>query len=93
MVNSDIDAEIAQDLNDLDTENYHRERNGLDPLTPEEYGIPSPDEADYQPEEFDPSGNPPSSDVQLTDKQIKQLQNALDKQKKFNDGNLLRLVS
>ena len=87
MVNSDIDAEIAQALNDLDTENYHRERNGLDPLTPEEYGIPSPDEADYQPEEFDPSGNPPSSDVQLTDKQIKQLQNALDKQKKFNDGN------
>jgi hypothetical protein len=53
MVNSDIDAEIAQALNDLDTENYHRERNGLDPLTPEEYGIPSPDEADYQPEEFD----------------------------------------
>ena len=76
MVNSDIDAEIAQALNDLDTENYHRERNGLDPLTPEEYGIPSPDEADYQSEEFDPSGNPPVSDVELSDSE-KQLQNVL----------------
>ena len=86
MVNSDIDAEIAQALNDLDTENYHRERNGLDPLTPEEYGIPSPDEADYQPEEFDPSGNPPASDVELSDAQKKQLQNALNKQRDFNNG-------
>ena len=86
MVNSDIDAEIAQALNDLDTENYHRERNGLDPLTPEEYGIPSPDEADYQPEEFDPSGNPPDSDVELSDAQKKQLQNALNKQRDFNNG-------
>ena len=86
MMNDDLDAEIAQALNDLDTENYHRERNGLDPLTPEEYGIPSPDEADYQPEEFDPSGNPPASDVELSDAQKKQLQNALVKQKDFNNG-------
>ena len=35
--------------------------------------IPSIDEFDYQPEEFDPSGNPPS-DVELSDLE-KQLQN------------------
>ena len=86
MVNSDIDAEIAQALNDLDTENYHRERNGLDPLTPEEAGIDMPSQGDYQPEEFDPSGNPPASDVELSDAQKKQLQNALNKQRDFNNG-------
>ena len=88
MMNNDLDAEIAQALNDLDTENYHRERNGLDPLSPEEYGIPSPGEIEsgYQPEEFDPSGNPPASDVELSDAQKKQLQNALVKQKDFNNG-------
>ena len=86
MVNSDIDAEIAQALNDLDTENYHRERNGLDPLTPQEAGIDMPSQGDYQPEEFDPSGNPPDSDVELSDAQKKQLQNALNKQRDFNNG-------
>jgi len=42
---------------------------------------------DFEPTHSDPSGNPPSSDVELTDKQKNQLQNALDKQRKFNDGN------
>mgnify|MGYP002004130102 CR=1 FL=1 len=87
MMNDDLDAEIAQALNDLDTENYHRERNGLEPLSAEEYGIPSPDSGDYQPEEFDPSGNPPSSDVELSDAQKKQLSNGFTKQKNFVDGN------
>ena len=86
MMNNDLDAEIAQALNDLDTENYHRERNGLDPLTPEEAGIDMPSQGDYQPEEFDPSGNPPDSDVELSDAQKKQLQNALNKQRDFNNG-------
>ena len=86
MMNNDLDAEIAQALNDLDTENYHRERNGLDPLTPQEAGIDMPSQGDYQPEEFDPSGNPPDSDVELSDAQKKQLQNALNKQRDFNNG-------
>ena len=86
MMNNDLDAEISQALNDLDTENYHRERNGLDPLTPEEAGIDMPSQGDYQPEEFDPSGNPPDSDVELSDAQKKQLQNALNKQRDFNNG-------
>jgi len=89
MINSDIDAEIAQAMNDLDTENYHRERNGLDPLTPEEAGIPTPwsgDDIGMLPESFDPSGNPPASDVELSEKQQKQLQNALKKQREFNNG-------
>ena len=86
MMNNDLDAEIAQALNDLDTENYHRERNGLDPLTPEEAGIDMPSQGDYQPEEFDPSGNPPDADVELSDAQKKQLQNALNKQRDFNNG-------
>ena len=86
MMNNDLDAEIAQALNDLDTENYHRERNGLDPLTPEEAGIDMPSQGDYQPEEFDSSGNPPDSDVELSDAQKKQLQNALNKQRDFNNG-------
>ena len=84
--NQDMDGELAQALNDLDTENYHRERNGLPPLTPEEAGIDIPLPEDFLPEHSDPSGNPPSSDVELSEKQQKQLQNALDKQKKFNDG-------
>ena len=86
MMNNDLDAEIAQALNDLDTENYHRERNGLDQLTTEEAGIDMPSQGDYQPEEFDPSGNPPDSDVELSDAQKKQLQNALNKQRDFNNG-------
>ena len=84
--NQEMDAEMAQALNDLDTENYHRERNGLDPLTPEEAGIDMPSQGDYQPEEFDTSGNPPDSDVELSDAQKKQLQNALNKQRDFNNG-------
>ena len=84
--NQEMDGQLQQALNDLDTENYHRERNGLDPLSPEEAGINLPMPEDFEPEEFDPSGNPPSSDVELSEKQQKQLQNALDKQKKFNDG-------
>ena len=89
MMNSELDAQIAQALNDLDTENYHRERNGLDPLSPEEYGIPMPGDGDvgYEPEDFDKSGNPPASDVELTDAQKKQLKNALEKQRKFVEGN------
>ena len=86
MMNNDLDAELQQALNDLDTENYHRERNGLDPLSPEEAGIQMPSQGDYQPEEFDPSGNPPDSDVELSEKQQKQLQNALNKQRDFNNG-------
>jgi len=85
--NQEMDAEMAQALNDLDTENYHRERNGLDPLSPEEAGINLPMPEDFEPESFDPSGNPPSSDVELSDAQKKQLKNALDKQRKFVEGN------
>ena len=85
--NQEMDAEMAQALNDLDTENYHRERNGLDPLTPEEAGISLPGPGDFSPEEFDSSGNPPDSDVELSDAQKKQLKNALEKQRKFVDGN------
>ncbi len=85
--NQEMDAEMAQALNDLDTENYHRERNGLDPLSPEEAGIDLPMPEDFEPESFDPSGNPPSSDVELSDAQKKQLKNALEKQRKFVDGN------
>jgi len=89
MMNSELDAQIAQALNDLDTENYHRERNGLEPLSPEEAGIPMPGDGDvgYEPEDFDKSGNPPASDVELTDAQKKQLKNALEKQRKFVEGN------
>ena len=89
MMNSELDAQIAQALNDLDTENYHRERNGLEPLSPEEAGIPMPGDGDvgYEPEDFDKSGNPPASDVELSDAQKKQLKNALEKQRKFVDGN------
>mgnify|MGYP003109962947 FL=1 len=86
MMNQDLQGDLAQALNDLDTENYHRERNGLDPLTPEEAGIELPTEEDMLPESFDPSGNPPSSDVELSEKQQKQLQNALKKQRDFNNG-------
>ena len=86
MLNQDLQGDLAQALNDLDTENYHRERNGLDPLTPEEAGIELPTEEDMLPESFDPSGNPPSSDVELSEKQQKQLQNALNKQRDFNNG-------
>ena len=86
MMNDELDSEIAQALQDLDTENYHRERNGLEPMTPEEAGIPMPSSEDMLPEDSNSSGNPPASDVELTEKQIKQLQNALDKQQKFNDG-------
>ena len=85
--NQEMDAEMAQALNDLDTENYHRERNGLDPLSPEEAGIDLPMPEDFEPESFDKSGNPPSSDVELSDAQKKQLKNALEKQRKFVDGN------
>jgi len=84
--NQEMDAEMAQALNDLDTENYHRERNGLPPLTPEEAGIDLPEPQDFLPEESDPSGNPPDSDVELTDAQKKQLKNALEKQRKFVEG-------
>ncbi len=84
--NQEMEGSLAQALNDLDTENYHRERNGLPPLTPEEAGIELPLPEDFLPEHSDPSGNPPSTDVELTEKQQKQLQNALDKQQKFNDG-------
>ena len=88
-MNSELDAQIAQALNDLDTENYHRERNGLEPLSPEEAGIPMPGDGDvgYEPEDFDKSGNPPASDVELSDAQKKQLKNALEKQRKFVEGN------
>ena len=85
-LNNELDSELQQALNDLDTENYHRERNGLPPLTADEAGIDIPMPEDFQPEHSDPSGNPPDSDVELTDKQVKQLQNALAKQNKFNDG-------
>ena len=84
--NQDLEGSMAQALNDLDTENYHRERNGLEPLTPEEAGINLPTEGDFKPEHSDPSGNPSPTDVELSEKQQKQLQNALEKQKKFNDG-------
>ena len=86
MMNDELDSEIAQALQDLDTENYHRERNGLEPMTPEQAGIPMPTSEEWLPEDSNSSGNPPASDVELTEKQIKQLQNALDKQQKFNDG-------
>ena len=85
--NQEMEGSLAQALNDLDTENYHRERNGLEPLSPEDAGIDLPEPSDFLPEHSDPNGNPPSTDVELTEKQIKQLQNALDKQRKFNDGN------
>ena len=87
MMNDDLDAEMAEALNELDTQNYHRERNGLEPLSAEEAGIPMPSDVDYEPESFDPSGNPPSSDVELTDAQKKQLSNGFTKQKNFVDGN------
>ena len=85
--NQEMDGELAQALNDLDTENYHRERNGLPPLSPEEAGIDLPTPEDFLPESIDQKDFPtPTSDVELSEKQQKQLQNALDKQKKFNDG-------
>ena len=87
MMNDDLDAQMAEALNELDTQNYHRERNGLEPLSAEEAGIPMPSDVDYEPESFDPSGNPPSSDVELTDAQKKQLSNGFTKQKNFVDGN------
>jgi len=85
--NQEMDGNLAQALNDLDTENYHRERNGLPPLTPEEAGIDLPQPEDFLPESIDQKDFPtPTSDVELSEKQQKQLQNALNKQKKFNDG-------
>ena len=86
-MNQQMDSELSQALEDLDIENYHRERNGLPPLSPEDAGIDIPMPEDFEPTHSDSSGNPPSSDVELTDKQVKQLENALDKQRKFNDGN------
>ena len=85
-MNQELDSELQQALEDLDIENYHRDRNGLPPLSPEQAGIIIPMMEDFEPTHSDPSGNPPSTDVELTDKQKKQLQNALDKQSKFNDG-------
>ena len=84
--NDELDGQLQQALNDLDTENYHRERNGLPPLTPEEAGIDLPEPQDFLPEDSDSSGNPPDSDVELTDAQKKQLKNALEKQRKFVEG-------
>ena len=85
--NQEMDGQLQQALNDLDTENYHRERNGLPPLSPEEAGIDLPTPEDFLPESIDQKDFPtPTSDVELSEKQQKQLQNALDKQKKFNDG-------
>ena len=84
--NQELDGELQQALNDLDTENYHRERNGLEPLSPQDAGIDVPDAEDFLPEHSDPSGNPPDSDVELTDAQKKQLKNALEKQRKFIEG-------
>ena len=86
-MNQELDSALAEALNDLDVENYHRERNGLPPLSPEDAGIDMPMPQDFEPTHSDPSGNPPDSDVELTDKQKNQLKNALDKQRKFNDGN------
>ena len=85
-MNQELSDEIQQALADLDVENYHRERNGLPPLTPEEAGIDIPLPEDFLPEHSDPSGNPPSSDVQLSDKQIESLKKALKKQQDFNNG-------
>ena len=85
--NQELDGDLAQALNDLDTENYHRDRNGLPPLSPEDAGIDVPTQEDYLPEDSDPSGNPPDSDVELSDAQKKQLKNALEKQRKFVEGN------
>ena len=84
--NDNLDAEYEQALQDLDTENYHRERNGLDPLSPEDAGIEAPMMEDYQPENV-VDYNPPSSDVELSDAQKKQLVNAVNKQRNFVDGN------
>jgi hypothetical protein len=89
-INQELDAMVQQALDDLDVENYHRERNGLQPLSPEDAGIDFPMSQDFEPTHSDPSGNPPTSDVELTAKQIKQLQTALDKQRKFNDGNPIK---
>ena len=86
-MNQELDSALSEALNDLDIENYHRDRNGLPPLSPEDVGIDMPMPEDFEPTHSDSTGNPPSTDVELTDKQKKQLQNALDKQRKFNDGN------
>jgi hypothetical protein len=85
--NQEMDGSLAQALEDLDIENYHRERNGLEPLSPEQAGIPIPQPGDYLPEQSDTNGNPPPTDVELSPRQQKQLQKALDKQRKFNEGN------
>ena len=83
--NDELDAQMTQALVDLETENYHRERNGLEPLSPEDAGIEMPEPSDFHPESNKQYPTPPS-DVELSEKQQKQLQNALEKQKKFNDG-------
>jgi len=85
--NQEMEGSLAQALEDLDIENYHRERNGLEPLSPEQVGIPIPQPGDYLPEQSDTNGNPPPTDVELSPRQQKQLQKALDKQRKFNEGN------
>ena len=85
-MNQELSDEIQQALADLDVENYHRERNGLPPLSPEEAGIPMPMDGDFLPTHSDSSGNPPDSDVELSDKQIESLKKALKKQQDFNNG-------
>lgn len=86
-MNNQLSEEMQQAMEDLDVENYHRERNGLEPLTPEQAGIELPNIEDFLPEDSDSTGNPSPSDIELSEKQQKQLQKALDKQRKFNDGN------
>ena len=85
-INQELSSELSQALEDLDVENYHRERNGLPPLSADDVGIDVPMPEDFEPTHSDSTGNPPSTDVELTDKQIKSLQNALKKQRDFNNG-------
>jgi hypothetical protein len=86
-VTADNEADLQEMLNDLETENYHRERKGMEPLSPEDVGIDLEMGGEsLLVDDFNGGHTPPVSDVEMTDRQKKQLENWKKKQEDFNNG-------
>ena len=80
-VTADGEADLQEMLNDLETENYHRERKGLEPLSPEDVGIDIEMGGDsLLVDDVNGGHTPPDSSVEMTDRQKKQLENWKKKQ-------------
>ena len=90
-VTADGEADLQEMLNDLETENYHRERKGLEPLSPEDVGIDIEMGGDsLLVDDVNGGHTPPDSSVEMTDRQKKQLENWKKKQEDFNNGNPIK---